>query len=114
MVLNGVKFDDVDFTDASMLEVIDKESKIVYDKSVELEKEKEKLTIAEGIRRECKIVKDFLDNVLGEGTSQKIFGNKDSLNLCADVYEEFMKTCQEQYNSYYQKINKYSPDRFQR
>ena len=113
MILNGIEFE-VDFTDADILEAIDRESQVVLEKSNELEKNKENLSPAEGIRQECKIVKEFLDNVLGEGTSEKIFGNKDSLNLCLDVYDEIIKTYQEQYKTYYERINKYSPDRLQR
>lgn len=113
MIINDVEFD-IDFTDADTLDLIDKECKIVYEKAEELKKQKEDLSPAEGIRQECKIVKEFLDNVLGEGASKKIFGEKDSLTLCLEAYEELIETYQEQYKLYYDKINKYSPDRLER
>ena len=113
MILNGIEFE-VDFTDADVLELIDKESQIVLEKSKELEKKKTELSPAEGIRQECKIVKEFLDNVLGSGTSEKIFGKKDSLSLCLDIYDKIIETYQEQYKEYYERLNKYSPDRLQR
>ena len=112
MILNGVEFD-IDFTDADVLDLIDRESNIVFEKAEELKKQTD-LSPAEGIRQECKIVKEFLDNVLGSGASEKIFGKKDSLNLCLDVYDEILKTYQEQYKNYYERINKYSPDRLKR
>ena len=113
MIINGVEFD-VDFTDADVLDLIEKESKNVYDKAEKLREEKENLSPAEGIRQECKIVKDFFDNVFGEGTSEKIFKGKDSLTQCLNAYEDTMNAYQEQYKSYYDRINKYSPDRLQR
>jgi hypothetical protein len=112
MTINGVEFD-VDFTDADILDLIDKESKIVYEKAEEL-RIKENLSPAEGIRQECKIVKEFFDNVFGEGASEEIFKGKDSLIQCLNAYEDIMNAYQEQYKVYYERINKYSPDRLQR
>jgi cytochrome c peroxidase len=113
MTINGVAFD-VDFTDADVLEKIEKECKVVEEKANELAKEKENLSLAEGIRQECKIVKDFFDNVFGEGTSKEIFGDKDSLTKCINAYEDTLNSYQEQYQAYYDKVNKYSPDRLER
>ena len=112
MTINGVKFE-IDFTDADTLDLIDNESKKVYEKAEKLRIE-ENLSPAEGIRQECKIVKDFFDNVFGEGTSEEIFKGKDSLTQCLDAYEDLMNAYQEQYKSYYDRINQYSPDRLQR
>lgn len=114
MTINGVERGEIDFTDADVLDLIDKESQIVDSKAEELRKIKENLSLAEGIRQECKIVKDFFDNVFGEGTSEEVFKGKDSLNECLNAYEDVMNTYQEQYKMYYDRINKYSPDRFQR
>ena len=111
MTINGVKFD-IDFTDADTLDLIDNESKKVYGKAEKLREEN--LSPAEGIRQECKIVKDFFDNVFGEGTSEEIFKGKDSLTQCLNAYEDLMNAYQEQYKSYYDRINQYSPDRLQR
>lgn len=113
MTINGVEFN-IDFTDADVLDLIEKECKAVNEKAEELRLKKDDLTPAEGIRQECKIVKDFLDNVLGEGTSKMIFGDKDSLNLCLQAYEDIVEAYQEQYKNYYDRVNNYSPDRVQR
>ena len=113
MTINGVEFD-IDFTDADLTERFDKACEQVGEKASELEKNKENLTPAEGIRQECKIVKDFFDYVLGDGTSKKIFGKKDSLKMCLEAYEDIVQIRDEQFNDYYNKINKYSPERLQR
>ena len=111
MKINGVEFE-IDFTDADLLEKIEKGSKEVYDKAEEL-KNKE-LTPAEGIRQECKILKNFLDYVLGEGTSEKLFGNKDSLEQCLNAYEDILKARDTQYSDFQERVSKYSTDRIAR
>ena len=112
MTINGVEFE-IDFTDADLLEKIEKGSKEVYDKAEELKNNKE-LTPAEGIRQECKVLKDFLDYVLGDGTSEKLFGNKDSLNQCLTAYEDIIKARENQINDFEERVSKYSPDRIKR
>ena len=74
MIINGVELD-IDFTDADFIEKIENGSKEVYQKAEEL-KQLKQLSLAEGIRQECKILKDFLDYVLGNGTSEKLFKGK--------------------------------------
>lgn len=117
MNINGVEFKDLDFTDADTLEKIDEGVEIVK-KEVKILEEKynkdEIKTTAEGIRQECKIVKNFFDYVFGEGTSEKIFKGKDSLNLCLKAYEDVIEERDKQINAYNDKINKYSPDRLNR
>lgn len=112
MTINGISFD-LDFTDADFLEKIEIGSKEVYDKGEELKKKKD-LSIAEGIRQECKILKDFLDYVLGEGTSEKLFGNKNSLDKCLKAFEDIVEARDKQYNEFQAKISKYSPERLKR
>ena len=114
MTINGVEFDNIDFTDADLLEKIDKECIEVDKKAEQLRKDKENLSLAEGIRQECKIVKEFFDNVFGEGTSEEVFKGKDSLTECLNAYEDIMNAYQEQYKVYYDRINQYSPDRLER
>ena len=111
MKINGVELN-IDFTDADILERIEKGSKEVYNKAEELKS----LTVspAEGIRQECKILKDFLDYVIGEGTSEKLFGNRNSLEQCLSAYEDIVKARDEQINEFEARVSKYSPDRFKR
>ncbi len=111
MLINGVELD-IDFTDADTLEKIEKGSKLVYDEAEKLKDAT--LSPAEGIRQECKILKDFLDYVLGEGTSEKLFGNRNSLKECLNAYEDIVNARQTQINEFQAKISKYSPDRIKR
>ncbi len=112
-IINGVEFD-IDFTDADLIEKIDIKSKEVEEKAKELEKNKENITPAEGIRQECKIVKEFLDYVLGDGTSKKIFGEKDSLRDCLQAFEDIINERNRQLENFKEVVNKYSPDRLKR
>ena len=111
MKINGVEFD-IDFTDADVIERIDKGCQEVDKKAEELRKEE--IEPAEGIRQECKIIKDFLDYVFGEGTSKKLFGDKDSLILCINTFEDIIKARDEQVKSIETRLSKYSPDRLKR
>ena len=111
MKINGVELD-IDFTDADILERIETGSKEVYDKAEELKTST--VSPAEGIRQECKILKDFLDYVIGEGTSEKLFGNKNSLQQCLNAYEDIVKARDEQINEFEARVSKYSPDRLKR
>lgn len=114
MTINGVEFEGIDFTNADLLEKIDAGAVEVNKKAERLKNERENLSLAEGIRQECKIVKEFFDSVFGEGTSEEIFKGKDSLVECLNAYEDVMNAYQEQYKVYNDRINQYSPDRLQR
>ena len=113
MKINGVEFD-LDFTDADLLEKIEKGSKTVFEKTEEIKKQKNNLTPAEGIRQECKMLKDFLDYVLGDGTSEKIFGEKDSLKQCINAFEDIINIRDNQINDFTNKLAEYSPNRLKR
>lgn len=112
MIINGVELD-IDFTDADIVERIENGSKKLYESADELKKNTA-LTPAEGIRQECKIIKDFLDYVLGEGTSKKLFGEKNSLKQCLKAFEDIINAKQTQYDEFQAKVSKYSPDRLKR
>lgn len=111
MTINGINRD-IDFTDADLLERIEEGSKVVYDETEKLRNVN--LKIAEGIRQECKILKDFIDYVFGEGTSKEWFGEKDSLHLILQAFTDVIKEREKQMNSINELASKYSPERVQR
>lgn len=111
MKINNVEYD-IDFTDADFIERMDEGIKKVQEKVKTFKNED--LSVAEGIRQECKIIKDFFDYVLGEGASKEIFGEKNSLNLCIKAFEDIVEAKEQQLKSFKEKINKYSPDRLMR
>ena len=112
MIINGFEID-IDFTDADVIERIDKGREMVLKEVEELENKKknDEIKPAEGIRQECKMLKDFLDYVFGEGTSEKIFNGKDSLRDCTKAYEDIFKERDRQLNNLKEVMAKYSPDR---
>lgn len=109
MTINGVEFD-VDFTDADLLERVEKEREQVLKKCEELENN-QNLSSAEGIRQTCKVLKNFLNCVFGYNVSEKAFGNKDSLKDCIKAYEDIFEELDKQHNEMKDIFNKYSPDR---
>lgn len=111
MTINEKVFD-VDFTDADLIEKIEIGSKKVFDETERIKNEK--FDVAEGIRQECKIIKDFLDYVFGEGTSKELFGDKDSLSLCLKAFEDIINEKEKQVKSINDFVSRYSPDRVQR
>ena len=94
MKINGKEFE-VDFTDADFLERLEKGKEEIEEKIKELNKDKNNVTPAEGIRQECKIIKIFVDYVFGDGSSEKAFGNKNSLKehieALEDIFNEYEK-----------------------
>lgn len=109
MTIKGKEFE-VDFTDADMIERVESERKKILDKCKELENNKD-IGFAEGIRQECKILKEFLDCVFGEGTSKEAFGEKDSLKDLLKAYEDTFEEMEKQQKYVNDVFNKYSPDR---
>lgn len=115
MTINGYEVE-IDFTDADTIEKIEQGvDKLQKDaEQLELQRKDEKITSAEGIRLECKILKGFFDYVFGDGTSEKIFNGKDSLDLCLKAYEDIIKAKETQCDDLYQRLSTYSPDRLKR
>ena len=111
----GKEFD-IDFTDADFIEKIEKAYEIFLEKTEEYKKNREtnNITTAEGIRQECGMIKDFFDFVLGDGTSQMLFGDKNSLNLCIQAFEDITKAKENQIIDFQAKVDKYSPERLKR
>ena len=59
------------FTDADNLEKFENAMKKVKDEAQN--SKKEKMSLAEAIKRECKIIELFFDEVFGAGISERIF-----------------------------------------
>ena len=112
MIINGVELE-IDFTDADFIERVEEACKEVFNKAEELKQDK-KLSLAEGIRQECKILKNFLDYVLGDGTSEKLFKGKDSLKQCLQAFEDIINAKQTAMSDFQAKVGKYSHDRLKR
>ena len=68
----------------------------------------------EQIEAMCHIIFDFFNGVFGEGTAQKLFGDRVSLTLCMDAFESFMKQKAEQEEAFNKRAEKYKGNRSQR
>ena len=105
--------DKFDFTDADLLERIEQGRLDILEKIKKIE-EDNTIEPVEGIRQECKLLRDFLDYVFGKGTSENNIKNKNSLRECIKVYEDVFKERDRQLNNLSEVMNKYSPERVQR
>ena len=66
----------------------------------------------------CQMFRNLFDGIFGEGTSEKLFGNKYNISLTNEVYDEFISICKEQSKKIQADMNKmtikYKPNRAQR
>lgn len=111
MKIRGVDVD-FDFLDADCVEKFENEVQKVKEKAEEYEKKDMKLS--ETIKLECMIIKEFFDNVFGEGTSFSIFGEKNNLQDCITAFEDIVKEKLEQQKEFENAFNRYQPNREQR
>ena len=111
MEVNGVLLD-IDFTDADTLQRIEDGSKKIYEEADKIKNTA--TTPAEGIRQECKILKDFLDYVFEDSISEKVFGDKNSLRDCLKAYEDIIKERNRQVDNLQNVVDTYSPQRIER
>lgn len=111
MEINGVKLD-IDFTDADFIEKVDKAVEKVKEDCEKIDLKS--LSFAEGIRQECKIIKDFFDFVFGDGTSEELFKGKNSLDLCLKAFEDIRKEKEKSMSDFVNRVNQYSPERIKR
>lgn len=81
---------DFSFADADCLERLEKGAKNVKSKA---EKGvKEQLSLSNSIRKECKILNEFFDEVFGEGISEKLFKGKNDLQEHMEIFADIMNT----------------------
>ena len=79
---------DFSFTDADCLERLEKASKKVKE---EAGKHKtEEMSLSEAIRKECRIINDFVDEVFGDGIAEKVFKGKSDLQEHMKLFEDIM------------------------
>lgn len=101
-----------DFFDADDVERFEKEAEKV--KLQSQNKEIKEMSYSEALRAECKIIRDFFDNVFGEGISEKMFNGKNNLAEHIKAFEDIVNekiSQQKQLNSTYER---YMPNRAER
>ena len=108
--INNVELE-LDLMDADMAE---KYEKAYRNMQRDVENIPKNLSLAESIRKQCKLIFNFFDEVFGEGTSKKIFGNKTNLRECIKAVKTLIDHVNKDVEESNKIINKYSPNRVAR
>ena len=110
MKINGVELE-VNFFEAEFMEKVENCCKKVAEQAEESKKTLKDLTFAEQIKGECQIIKDFFDEIFGDGTALKLFGEKNDLMLCLSAFQELVEAKVKSQNEFNSLVSKYSPNR---
>lgn len=110
MIINGVELQDLDIYDLEVAEKFDKELKVVAGVGEKLEG----LSTPEVIRTQCTAIFNFFNELFGEGTDKKIFGDKVNLVTCLKALDEFITQVRDQKEQIEKISNKYSLNRVAR
>lgn len=110
MVVNGVELEDLDIFDVDIavkyenaLEKVAKESHV-----------DENLKGSEIIRNQCQIIFDCFNELFGEGTDKKVFGEKVNVITCLKAFEQLIEETNKQSSKLKELQLKYSPNRVKR
>lgn len=108
MIINGVELQDLDTADADVLES--------YENAMDSLAEKMKVISKNGkkgsqmIREECHIIFETFNEIFGEGTDRKVFGDKTNLMVCIDALEQLKSNVKETDRKNAQKVTSiYAP-----
>lgn len=110
MIINGVELQDIDIYDLEVAEKFDKELKVVAGVGEKLEG----LSTPEVIRTQCTAIFNFFNEIFGEGTDKKIFGDKVNLVTCLKALDEFITQVRDQKGHIEEISSKYSINRVAR
>lgn len=78
------------------------------------ESEKKTLNFIEKIDEECNIGRKFFNEVFGEETDKKLFGEENDYEKIMDTLEGVMQEYQKEQNRLKEKYAKYNPNRVKR
>ena len=114
MIINGVELQDIDIFDLETSENIES----AINKAEGIFKGEQPSRMSESIRLQCTAVFDCFNDIFGEGTDKKVFGNKVNLMDCLRVFSELVDNITKQREDAEKEVNnltsKYSPNRAQR
>lgn len=116
MLIMGHEVQDLDFLDADVLEKVEKASKKVFDECKNATKKAK--AESEAVRNQCKAIAEFIDELFGKGTAEKLIKNGSNLFTCINVYGEVVseieKNKAEQNKKFDSIFDKYSIARIKR
>ncbi len=110
--INNVELE-FDFNDADDMEklenAIEKTQKGIENISIDAKR------TSEVIRETCKCIFDCFNDIFGNDTDKKIFGDKTNLNICKEAFEDLINARIEQEKEFSEEMSnsekKYSPNR---
>ena len=85
MLINNVELPDIDVSDALVMENYEAAHDKVAEKMNNLDVNGKRRS--ELIRIQCEAVFEFFEDVFGEGTAKKVFGESVNLTTCLNAYE---------------------------
>lgn len=85
MVINNVTLPDLDVADALEMERFETANDNVLNKMKQLDTNGKRRS--ELIRAQCTAVFEFFEEVFGDGTAKKVFGESVNLTTCINAYE---------------------------
>ncbi|MBD7912015.1 MULTISPECIES: DUF6673 family protein [Clostridium] len=110
MVINGVELEELDIFDANTMERYEK----AMDKVVKSTQEYKELKGSEIVRKECEVIFKCFNELFGEGTDKKIFGDKINIITCLKAFEELVEQINSKQDELEKLTSKYSPNRAKR
>ena len=105
----------MDITDLESIEKLFADTAEKYDECMkDMQGIKDKvanMSVGESIRYQCTAVFNVFNDIFGEGTDKKIFGDKVHLGKCLDAFEILVTEANRQAEDTSKKYSKYSPNR---
>lgn len=110
-VIKGEEFE-LDFLDADVMEMVEEAVNHVNEKNTT--EAYEGLTQSQLIRKQCSVIFEFFDEVLGPGAHKRIFKNRCNLIDALTAFEDFVKAKNSSADELREIQDRYSPNRAQR
>ena len=110
MKILDVELEDIDLLDLEVAEKVEKATKKVEEK----EKNNKATSLSEQIKQQCEIIFDFFNDIWGEGTDKKVFGDKTNIRICYEAYMEVLDNFSLQREDLTNMLSKYSNKRISR
>lgn len=109
MIINGVKLESLDIYD---VEVAEKYEKVID--NVNKNQNFEGLKTSVVIRKQCELIFNVFNELFGEGTDKKVFGDRVNLKICLEAFASLVDQINSQKEELNNIVSKYSPNRAQR
>lgn len=72
------------------------------------------LTPSENIRKQCRAIFDFFNDLFGEGTDKRLFGEKTNIGICLDAFDLVITEAGDQFAQFSKRLEKYDTSRIKK